>query len=69
MGLHANGMGGYHQSACPEADVVVGPTTGRPWGPTEGACSMAVPIISTRPRTNVLRMPSTHPAFGNDNHR
>ena len=32
------------------------------YGPTEGACSMAVPAMSTRPRTNALRMPSTHPA-------
>ena len=29
-------------------------------GPTEGACSMAVPAMSTRPRTSALRM--THHA-------
>ena len=29
-------------------------------GPTDGACSMAVPAMSTRPRTSALRMPSTH---------
>ena len=34
-------------------------------GPTEGACSMAVPAMSTKPRISALRMPSTHPA----NHR
>ena len=39
------------------------------WGPTEEACSMAVPTMSTRPRTSTLRMPSTHPAIRNDNHR
>ena len=39
------------------------------WGPTEGACSMAVPAMSTRPRTSVLRMTSTHPATRNANHR
>ena len=38
-------------------------------GPTEGACSMAVPAMSTRPRTSALRMPSTHPAIRNANHR
>ena len=30
-------------------------------GPTEGACSMAVPAMSTKLRTSALRMPSTHP--------
>ena len=30
------------------------------WGPTECACSMAVPVISTRPRTSALRMSSTY---------
>ena len=38
-------------------------------GPTEGACSMAVHAMITRPRTSALRMPSTHPAIGNANHR
>ena len=38
-------------------------------GPTEGACSMAVPAMSTRPRTSALQMPSTHPAIRNANHR
>ena len=37
-------------------------------GPTEGACLMAVPVMSTRPRTSALRMPSTHPAIRNANH-
>ena len=39
------------------------------WGPTKGACSMAVPGLSTRPRTSALRMPSAHPAIRNANHR
>ena len=43
--------------------------TSEEWGPTEGACSMAVPAMSTRPRTSALRMPSTHPAIRNANHR
>ena len=34
-------------------------------GPIEGACSMAVPAMSTRPTTSALRMPSTHPAIRN----
>ena len=38
-------------------------------GPTEGACSMAVPAMSTRPSTSALRMTSTHPAIRNANHR
>ena len=38
-------------------------------GPKEGACSMAVPAMSTRPGTSALRMPSTHPAIRNANHR
>ena len=38
-------------------------------GPTEGACSMAAPAMSTRPRTSALRMPSTHSTLGNVNHR
>ena len=38
-------------------------------GPTDGACSMAVPSMSTRPRTSALRMPSTHPTIRNANHR
>ena len=38
-------------------------------GPSEGACSMAVPAMSTRLRTSALRMPSTHPATRNANHR
>ena len=38
-------------------------------GPTEGACSMAVPAMSTRPRTSALRMHSTHPAIRNANNR
>ena len=37
-------------------------------GPAEGACSMAVPAMSTRPRTSALRIPSTHPAIGNVNY-
>ena len=37
-------------------------------GPTEGACSMAVPVMSTRPRTSALRMPPTHPAIRKANH-
>ena len=45
---------------------ICGPMKGEPTkGPSEGACSMAVPAVSTRPRTSALRMPSTHPA----NHR
>ena len=36
--------------------------------PTEGACSMAVPAMSTRPRTSALRMPSTHPTIRNANY-
>ena len=32
------------------------------WGPMEGACSLAVPAMSTRPKTSALRMPSTHPS-------
>ena len=39
------------------------------WGPTEGACTVAVPAMTTRPRTSVLRMLSTHPANRNANHR
>ena len=39
-----------------------------PRGLTEGACSMAVPAMNTRPRTSTLRMPSTHPAIRNANH-
>ena len=38
-------------------------------GPTEGACSMAVLAMSTRPMTSALRMPSTHPIIRNANHR
>ena len=34
-------------------------------GPTEGVCSMVVPAMST----SALRMPSTHPAISNANHR
>ena len=30
---------------------------------------MAVPVMSIRPRTSALRMPSTHPAIRNANHR
>ena len=37
--------------------------------PTEGACSIAVPTMSTRPRTSTIRMPSTHLAIRNANHR
>ena len=33
-------------------------------GPTEGACPMVVPAMSTRPRTSALRMPSTQPPSG-----
>ena len=35
----------------------------------ERACSMAVPAMSTRPRTSALRMPPTYPAIRNANHR
>ena len=61
--------GGYHLPVCVE--TVVGKWG---WGQQqhvkrEGACSMAVPAVSTRPRTSALRMPSTHPAIGNANHR
>ena len=38
-------------------------------GPMEGACSMLVPAMSTRPKTSPLRRPSTHPAIKNTNHR
>ena len=38
-------------------------------GPTEGACSMAVPVMSTRTRISDLGMLSTHPAIRNANHR
>ena len=38
-------------------------------GPTQGACSLAVLAINTRPMTSALRMPSTHPAIRNTNHR
>ena len=38
-------------------------------GPTEGTCSMAVPAMSTRPRTGALRMPSTRSAIRNANNR
>ena len=37
-------------------------------GSTEITCSMAVPAMSTRPRTSALQMPSTHP-IRNANHR
>ena len=37
------------------------------WGPTKGACSLAVTAMSTRPRTSALRMPSTYPAIRNAN--
>ena len=37
---------------------------------TYGKClSMAVPAMSTRPRTSALRMPSTHPVIRHANHR
>ena len=39
------------------------------WGPKEGACSIAVPVMSNRPRTSAIRMPTTHPAIRNANHR
>ena len=39
------------------------------WGPTEGASSMAVHALITRPRTSALRRPSTHSAIRNVNHR
>ena len=39
------------------------------WGPTEGASSMAVTALSTRPMTCALRMPSTLLAIRNANHR
>ena len=39
------------------------------WGPTEEACSMAVPGMSTRPMTSALRIHSTHPAIRKANHR
>ena len=35
----------------------------------KGPCLMAVLAMSTRPRTSGLRMPSTHPAIRNANHR
>ena len=38
-------------------------------GPMEGACSIAVPAMITRPRTTAIRMSSTHSASGNANHR
>ena len=38
-------------------------------GPTEGACSMAVPAMSTRHMTRALRMPSTPTAIRNAKHR
>ena len=38
-------------------------------GPTEGTCSMAVPAMSTRPRTSALRLPSTNPAIRKANYR
>ena len=38
-------------------------------GLTEGACSMAVPAMSTGPRASALRMTSKHPAIRNANHR
>ena len=38
-------------------------------GPTEGVFSMAVPAMSTRPRTSALRISSTHPAISNANHK
>ena len=44
-------------------------STPKSWGPTEGSCSMAVPAMSTKPRTSALRMPSTHAAIRNANHR
>ena len=34
----------------------------------EGACTMAVPAMRTRPRTSALRMHSAHPAIRNANH-
>ena len=36
--------------------------------PTKRACSMAVPAMSTRPRTSALRMLSTHPTIRNANY-
>ena len=39
------------------------------WGLTEGACSMAVSAMSTRPMASALRMSPTHPAIMNANHR
>ena len=38
-------------------------------GSTEGASAMAVPAMSTRPRTSALRLPSTYPTIRNTNHR
>ena len=38
-------------------------------GPTKRACSMVAPAMTTRPRTSTLRMPSTHLAIRNANHR
>ena len=38
-------------------------------GLTEGACTMAVPSMSTRLRDSALQMPSTHPAIRNASHR
>ena len=38
-------------------------------GPREGACSMAVPAMRTKPKTSALRIHSTHAVIRNDNHR
>ena len=43
--------------------------TNRNVGTYRGSCMMAVPAMSTRPRTSALRVPSTHPAIRNANHR
>ena len=39
------------------------------WGPTEGACLIAVPAVRTRPGTSARRMPSTYPDIRNVNYR
>ena len=53
---------------CPSVDMLEGMNTSRT-GPTEGACWMAVPAMSPRPRTSALRIPSTHPVIRNANYR
>ena len=55
---------GRRYVCCSECNVV-----SNEWvEPTEGACLMMVPAMSTRPKTSALRMPSTHAAIRNANH-